>query len=294
MPVKIDEEVVEKQKTILKGLATKFSFKYGELSVSGKGQWQELVLQKGNLELNISSATGYFTTIFSSLGGKRSSIKLFVLNEGEYPKLECQMRPEAEALLTEAAAVAKEALSAPANSWPKGEFPKEYVLSWLKALSVRKVAVWDSHGNALLLMTIEREGDASSLVVNAGSSNTPELNLMLEPSGFKLLNAYTGYFITMSGGNVEAVKIAKAPEYAVTPENVSQLKALLGMIDKHKEDIPSAVYPGFEALRGFLDHPVVSQVKEVEKLPSMPWAGKALLERYAVISFRIDSVKSPQ
>jgi hypothetical protein len=296
-PAKPDQAERERQKQALAGLVPEFSFEWRGLKVSSRSDREELTIERDGLELSLCSPKRHYAEGFIDRNGERLRTRVFMLNEGRLPYLRCRLSPENERLLDELAAMAEDALKIPAKEWPSESFPHTIVENWLDALVDRQFAARESLGHTMLMALIEREGGSATLIVNLGERasmgkrTSMDLNLRLQADGFQLLNTATGYLVSMSGGKLSAVRAADAGPEALTAENERQLKTALGVIGASPEGIPSAVQPGIEQFREFLEHGEAVRAAAADELPYVPWAGMVVLDRYSQIAIGMESLK---
>ncbi len=283
-PAHLDEDEESRQKESLAGLRPEFSFEWQGLTISSHKDWQKLTLKRGDLEFSFLTPYWYHAGVYLRRNDERLLTRMFVLNEGMFPELTCEVRPEVEALLGEVSAMARDALDAPVKLWPAGDFPQEYVTNWLRALRDRRVAVWDSHSKAKLYTVIQREGGTSELIINVGFP-TPELNLRFMRRGFELLNIGNGYFVSQLDGELRAVRTAEAKPEVLTPANLRRAETVLGFLSQAEWDIPSVVRPSIDAFHDLLGTGAYPPAELVSELPPIRWSWRALNDRNDIIGF---------
>jgi|GEM_PF-2784620 len=290
-PVGLSQLEQERQKEDLAALKPELSLEWNGLRASSRENKEVLSIERNGLKLSFFPRNGGYAEASVSENGKSLPVEFYMLNEDRLPVLRSELTRHSEELLGKLSVMAQDALRIPAEQWPGGGFPGKVARNWLEALAERQVAVRESLGNAMLMTTIERDGDGWGLVITVRGTHSAELNLRLRSDGFDLLNVSAGYLVSMSDGKASAARTADAAPAALPDEDARQLETAISLLSDTAEGILSAVQPGIEQFRSLLKHPEAAQVEVVDELPEVPWAGEAMINRYIQVLFGMQSLK---
>jgi|GEM_PF-2739527 len=262
-------------------------------------------LGRGETSLNIkSNYTSVGTYVDVKVGGE-DKLQFYIRHEKPYPLLETTFDNETEALLAEAANIARAVLNEPASAWPEDRVPEPYLESWLGAIASRRIVLETESHRTFVNSEIHWQGDDVAMAVSFGEFRDVDVEVLLRSDGFELLLNSSKSLLTSKPDR--GLFLHRAPggrEEVLTMREIERLHSLVAALDAIQEYevarispqfeaskegnldhvVPEGVLPGIDELRRFLANPEVPPVETFTELPELNWDYDSVLARNKLLA----------